>query len=871
MTINEIRQKFLDFFKHRGHTIVESDSLVPKDDPTVLFTTAGMQQFKKQFLGQIDEYTKAASSQKCLRTDDLGEVGHTAFHHTFFEMLGNFSFGDYFKKEAIAWAWAFLTEELNLPKEKLWVSVYEDDAEAEHIWLNEIHIPEEKLVKLGDKSNFWPAEAKTKGPNGPCGPCSEIFYDFGTDVGCGKKECSPACDCGRFSEIWNLVFTQYNRMESGRLEPLPNKNIDTGMGLERLACIMQRKTNNFDIDLFVRIRQAIRKEIGSLDQQQEYLIADHIRAVVFGICDGVIPSNENRGYVIKRLIVDTCDLAANAGAQSAVIHKIVPAVVDVMKEPYPELTEKCDEITQAVQRSEEAYFRIRKDRIPELKQHIENGQDLGEIFFNYRDTYGLTLPTIIKTAQSLDIDPKEIEKGIDEFNRLMEDQKTRSRLSSKMTGDVFTNLGMDLDLPKTKFLGTTQYKTAGKILKIFKGTQEVESVAQGDEVKVILDQTPFYAESGGQIGDTGLISANENEIQIEDTQKIADIFIHLGSVKKGCFEKGETIQSQINSQRRINIMRNHTATHLLQAALRSVLGKHIRQQGSLVTDDRLRFDFSHPKGLSRQEITKIEKTVNQYILSSLDVKKEALTLDEAKKRGALAFFAEKYGQKVTMISIGDISLELCGGTHIDSIAQIGLFKIISETAIAQGIRRIEAKTGAGAFEIVLSQQQLLEEIGYLLKSPQSEIVDRIKTQAKKIKDMSKEFEKIQLDLIKSDLEQIINKAEKVGQTVIVSHIFKNFSTGLLRQICDLIKSKKKSAAVILGSHIENNAYLLVTVSGDLIKKDIKADQIIKDVSPIIQGSGGGRAQMAQAGSKNHTYLDKAIKEAVQIIKGQLTS
>ncbi|MCX5680716.1 MAG: alanine--tRNA ligase, partial [Candidatus Omnitrophica bacterium] len=511
MTTNEIRKKFLAFFAAKGHAMIASDSLVPKEDPTVLFTTAGMQQFKKQFLGQVDDFTKAATSQKCLRTDDLDKVGVTAFHHTFFEMLGNFSFGDYFKKEAITWAWEFLTEVVALPKEKLWVSVYKDDQEAKAIWLNAIKIDPKKIVELGDKSNFWPAEAKTKGPNGPCGPCSEIFYDYGENVGCKSPTCNPDCSCGRFSEIWNLVFTQYNRQDGGILSPLPNQNIDTGMGLERLAAVIQKKKTNFEIDIFAPILTTIdteaKKHKITLSTKERYVLADHARAIVFGIADGVVPSNDGRGYIMKRLITDAADIVLEK-CDSSFIGQLVPAVVEAMKSPYPELASKQNNIMAWIQKTEEAYKKVRQERIPELKKEIKkNPKNLGPIIFKYRDTYGLTNAAINNTADSISLSPIEIKNGFHEAEKLMDQQREKSRAASKMTGDVFTASELKLDgIPKTTFVGYDQIEGSSKILALFKDAESIKTANAPEKIKIVLDKTPFYAESGGQVGDTGTLS-----------------------------------------------------------------------------------------------------------------------------------------------------------------------------------------------------------------------------------------------------------------------------------------------------------------------------------------------------------------------------
>jgi len=872
MKTSDIRKKFLEFFASKGHSVCPSDSLVPKNDPTVLFTTAGMQQFKKQFLGQIDSFTRAATSQKCLRTDDLDEVGKTAFHHTFFEMLGNFSFGDYFKKDAISWAWEFLTKVIGIKQEKLWVSVYKDDKEAEDIWIKEINLDPKKLVRLGDKSNFWPSEAKQKGPNGPCGPCSEIFYDYGESVGCQKPDCNPDCSCGRFSEVWNLVFTQFNRKDDGALDPLPGKNIDTGMGLERLAAVAQGKNTNFEIDLFEPIFTQINAQEAqakiSLSQKEKNIIADHIRAIVFGIADGVVPSNEGRGYVMKRLITDITDILLEKGDNSF-IYKLVPAVVVAMKDPYEDLIKKQDNIAAWIQKIEEGYKKVRKERIPELKKtssNVKTAEELGGIIFKYRDTYGLTLSAVRGSV------PKEIktnlwQDAISCYENLMDQQREKSRAASKMTGDVFMADELDLNVTKTEFLNQDESKA--KILKLFIGNIPVDSANQGDEIKIVLDKTPFYAESGGQAGDTGVIEDENNLIEVTQTQKISGVFVHIGAVKKGSFKSGETVLAKIDTERRMAIMRNHTATHLLQAALRQVLGSHVQQQGSLVAEDRLRFDFTHPKALTANELAAIETAVNKAVRSCSVIDKSEMSLVDAQKQGALAFFAEKYDQKVRVVSMGDFSKELCGGTHLNNTGEVGLFKIIAESAIAQGIRRLEATTGDAALKKMHDTEHALVQVAQALKSPVDEVVNRLEAQQKKMKQMQKQLSEAKLQEVKGAVADIITKAKTVNEVRIVSHIFEGLDVETLKKISDIIKQRAKSAVIALAATQEKNAFVVIAVTDDLIKKNIKANDIINDIAPIINGSGGGRPALAQAGSKDVKDLAKALNEVENIVKGKL--
>lgn len=874
ITTNELRKKYLDFFKSKSHTIVTSDSLVPKDDPTVLFTTAGMQQFKRQFLGHIEDFTKASTSQKCLRTDDLDEVGKTAFHHTFFEMLGNFSFGDYFKKEAISWAWEFLTQILQIPAEKLWVSVYQDDEEAYHIWVNDIHFPADRIVKLGDKSNFWPSDCKAKGPNGPCGPCSEIFFDYGIGPNGEGEGLNPGNDnIGRFSEIWNLVFTQYNRKEGGELEPLPSQNIDTGMGLERLAAVLQNKTSNFEIDLFEPILKSIDAEMTinvSSERNERYVIADHCRAITFGIADGVVPSNEGRGYIMKKLIIDSTDIAISNGQKKASIFKIIPSVISTMSEQYPELIDKSKEIQAIVKNIEEAYIKVRKVRLPEFINEVtlnqENAAVIGEIYFKYRDTFGLTVPTMQTALQQLKINKSILTEAEKIFAQLMKKQQEQSRASSKMIGDVFTGMDLKLDVDKTVFLGYEHAEANAQLLALINDNKIVDQVNASDQVKIILNQTPFYAESGGQVGDTGFMSNSNGIIRIDNVFKQDDIFIHCGEVLKGSFQKDDQVDTIIDVDRRLSIMRNHTATHLLQFALRKILGSHIKQQGSFVAADRLRFDFTHPSSIANDQLREIEDLINVLVRSCDPVRTEFLPIDEAKKLGALAFFAEKYGKEVHVVTIGDYSKEFCGGTHLGSTGQIGLFKIVNESAIAQGIRRIEAKTGIGALEDMKEQEQQLNKAAAILKTPVQDLIDRVQQQSNQLKQLKKDNEQLKFETIKSTIVTELTDAQEINGIRVFSKLFQNIEIDLLRKMSDFIAQKLTHSVIILGSTLDNNAAVLIACSDEAVKKGYKANELIKEIADKIDGRGGGRPQLAQAGGKNTQNIDQTIQNLrLQII------
>jgi len=855
MTTNEIRAKFLEFFKSKGHSIIASDSLVPKDDPTVLFTTAGMQQFKPQFLGHIDGFTRAATCQKCLRTDDLDVVGKTDFHHTFFEMLGNFSFGDYFKKDAIHWAWEFLTRELNLPEGKLWVSVYQEDQEAYEIWVNEILVPKERVVKLGDKSNFWPSNARLNGPNGPCGPCSEIFYDYGVNPKCPNgQDCNPDCSCGRFSEIWNLVFTQFNRKDGGVLEPLPAKNIDTGMGLERLVAVVQGVKSNYETDNFAAILKVIKNAFadnGAKATESEFrIIADHIRAVTIGIADGVMPSNEGRGYVMRKLIVDMSDLAIRAGIEKSMIYSFVDIVIERLSGPYPELSGKTIEIKEIIKRIEEGFIRIRREKIPELENSVRNAANdpkkLGEIFFLYRDTYGLPFATIVSATTSTGAVSIIVqEQGTKIYEAKMEEQKNRSRAGSKMTGEVYANQDFAVNLPKTEFLGYKETKADAKAIQV---------IGEGQNIKVILERTPFYAESGGQVGDTGYLMGSNGKMHVTDTQKTNDIYIHSGTIEQGSIKTGDKLQAVIDEPRRMAIMRNHTATHLLQSALREALGTHIKQQGSLVEEGRLRFDFTHPVGVKPEELRKIENRVEEFIRRADPVKTEVLALEEAKKKGALAFFAEKYGQMVRVVSIGDYSKEFCGGTHVSKTSDIEAMKIISEGSVAQGIRRMEAVTGKS-------------KVDEFLKKKQDEATAIEDAQRRKAVELEKQ--NIYFEKLKSSVDDMIKTGENIKGANLIIRSLENIDIALLRKLSDLLKQKVKSGIFILGAKGPQDASVVLSVTDDLVARGIKANELMGQITPFMDGSGGGKPQLAQAGSKQPQKLDGALAQAREIVKARL--
>jgi alanyl-tRNA synthetase len=868
MTADDLRNKYLEFFKSKKHKIIESDSLVPKDDPTVLFTPAGMNQFKSEFLGFDSGFKRSATSQRCLRTDDLEKVGKTAVHHTFFEMLGNFSFGDYFKKEAIGWAWEFLTEELKIPVEKLWVSVYQDDVEAYNIWKDVVRVPAQKIIRLGDKENFWPSEAKLKGPNGPCGPCSEIFFDFGEEVGCGKPACDPSCGCGRFAEIWNLVFTQFNRKELGALEPLPNKNIDTGMGLERLAAVMQGKHSNFETDLFEPIVKEIvskgQRVKGSENKALVYAIADHIRAVTFCIYDGVLPSNESRGYIVRKIIRKSVLHLRGLGIKQPFLNKLVPVVAEVMEEPYPDLLKRREDIAQIILSEEKNFINTLNSSESLFKEKFAKHPDAdtaGKIAFQLHDTYGIPLEL---TKDWLDKHDLQFSKNT--FDKELDEQKNRSKMQSAMKGDVFAVKDLDYGIKETKFLGYKNTEVKAKIAKILKSSLEAKKICKGEEAQVILDKSVFYAESGGQVGDAGLLIKGKNIFEVRDTKKIGKIILHIGRVLEGSFKRSDFVNAKINSERRLSIARNHTATHMLQAALRKVLGGHVKQQGSLVAEDRLRFDFTHFKGLDKDEINRVEEVVNNEILRNNPLSKKEMTLSQAKKTGALAFFGEKYEGRVRIVSIGETSKEFCGGTHLDSTGQIGFFKILREGSVAQGVRRIEAVTGKEAYKAIKQEEEVVSDIALALNISEDKVIPELERKLSRIKELEKQLSAKISDTLKSSIDDVVKAAQVINGINFISTTTPDAPA--CRKAVDLIKQKAPSMSLIAvstGNNLEGQVFLVVGLTQDLADKGVDACSLIKQVAPLIGGSGGGRKDFAQAGGKSMDKLDEALEKIKSII------
>lgn len=893
MKTNEIRKRFLKYFEQNNHVVYPSDSLIPGNDPTLLFTGAGMNQFKDMFLGKGTlGFKRATTCQKCLRTGDIENVGKTSSHHTFFEMLGNFSFGDYFKKEAIAWAWEFVRDELKLPEKKLCVSVYKDDNESFEIWNKKIGIHGSKIYRFGEENNFWPSSAPSKGPNGPCGPCTEIFYDQGEDIGCRRMECDPGCSCDRYVEIWNLVLMQFERKEGGRLDPLRNKCIDTGMGLERISRVMQGVYSNFDIDIFVPIIENISelarmhydrnsKDSIPFDKLRTRLIrriADHMRAVVFCTADGVFFSNEGRGYVERRLLRRAMRDVMELGIHDVLLYKLVPVIADVMEEPYPEVKKRRENIARIIKNEEERFHETLEKGTQLLDGYVDRlkkeGKTTlpGEDAFRLYDTYGFPIDMTegILSEKGFSVDKIGFESEL-------ERQRDRARLGSQMTGEVFASMDTANTLHDSQFTihgsvfkGYETIKTEhSKVILILHNGEAVDSAEKGQEVSIILDNTPFYAEAGGQIGDQGALSNADCNVEIYDTKMIGGNILHLSKVVKGKINKADTVIAEVNASRRDAIRRNHTATHILHHVLRQVIGQHAEQAGSMVANDRLRFDFRHFSGVTRDELERIEYLVNEKILNDDQVITEETTFKEARVSGAIALFGEKYGEIVRMVNVGGYSKELCGGTHVSRTGEIGMFRIISESSVASGIRRIEAITGLEALKRVKKYENITMELCNLLNTTEDLLAMRVGERLKEIKDLDKEVLRLKQKGMAEITARLIEHAREISATKVVAERLEDVTMADLRNIVDSLGRTTNSIAVVLGASENGNVILVAALSNDLVKQGLHAGKIVKEAAKIVGGGGGGRPEMAQAGGKFADKLDEAISHAFKLIKQEL--
>ena len=871
MTGNEIRKSFVDFFKSKEHKHFESASLIP-DDKSLLLTVAGMVPFKPFFLGEKEApFPRITTYQKCIRTNDLENVGRTPRHHTFFEMLGNFSFGDYFKKEAIEWSWEYITKVLKLDPERLYVSVYKTDDEAYEIWNKEIGVPKDRIVRLGEEDNWWAA-----GPVGSCGPCSEIYYDT-QNMGKNNEEinCKPGDEGDRFLEIWNLVFTEWNRLEDGSLVPLPEKNIDTGAGLERIASVVQKKDNNFETDIFMPIIKGIEKVLDIKKEEFEItvkVIADHIRASVFLIADGVLPSNEGRGYILRKIIRRAFGAGIVAKQKLDItkddlfLYKLVPYVVENMKEAYPELVEKQEYIEKVLKLEQERFALTLKNGIEMLTEEIEKMDKEGtkklsaDASFKLYDTFGLPFE-----LTELILENQGYEVSEEEFNQKLEEQVKRSKNSRVTVSDMIKDDFIDKffeEHGKTEFTGYEKFEDEGEILHIAKS----EGISG---YEVIFDRTPFYAESGGQVADTGIITSGEFEGKVVNVVKKHDVFIHQVKIVKGIAPAvGAEVKMKIDADRRKDIQRNHTATHILHKVLRENLGTHVEQSGSLVDDEKLRFDFSHYEAIEPEMIEKIEKSVNDIILSNLKVKIDFENIEDAKKRGAMALFSDKYGDVVRVVEIDGYSIELCGGAHVKSTGEIGLFNIESESGIASGTRRITATTGHASLKYVNKLEEKLSKVAGMLKTDGKNVVDVVEKYIAEAKNIVKEYEQLQTKLVKYEINELLENVDEINGVKVLKAAFANKDVNELKEIVDRGKEKLQSGIIILGTNNDGKAIFVVGVTKDLISK-VKAGEIVKVAAQVAGGNGGGRPDFAQAGGKDGNAVKEAVDKAFEFVNEKL--
>nr|EIY3941515.1 alanine--tRNA ligase [Escherichia coli] len=858
----EIRQAFLDFFHSKGHQVVASSSLVPHNDPTLLFTNAGMNQFKDVFLG-LDKrnYSRATTSQRCVRAggkhNDLENVGYTARHHTFFEMLGNFSFGDYFKHDAIQFAWELLTSEkwFALPKERLWVTVYESDDEAYEIWEKEVGIPRERIIRIGDNKgapyasdNFW-----QMGDTGPCGPCTEIFYDHGDHIWGGPPG-SPEEDGDRYIEIWNIVFMQFNRQADGTMEPLPKPSVDTGMGLERIAAVLQHVNSNYDIDLFRTLIQAVAKVTGATDLSNKSLrvIADHIRSCAFLIADGVMPSNENRGYVLRRIIRRAVRHGNMLGAKETFFYKLVGPLIDVMGSAGEDLKRQQAQVEQVLKTEEEQFARTLERGLALLDEELAklSGDTLdGETAFRLYDTYGFPVDLTADVCRERNI--KVDEAG---FEAAMEEQRRRAREASGFGADYNAMIRVD---SASEFKGYDHLELNGKVTALFVDGKAVDAINAGQEAVVVLDQTPFYAESGGQVGDKGELKGANFSFAVEDTQKYGQAIGHIGKLAAGSLKVGDAVQADVDEARRARIRLNHSATHLMHAALRQVLGTHVSQKGSLVNDKVLRFDFSHNEAMKPEEIRAVEDLVNTQIRRNLPIETNIMDLEAAKAKGAMALFGEKYDERVRVLSMGDFSTELCGGTHASRTGDIGLFRIISESGTAAGVRRIEAVTGEGAIATVHADSDRLSEVAHLLKGDSNNLADKVRSVLERTRQLEKELQQLKEQAAAQESANLSSKAIDVNGVKLLVSELSGVEPKMLRTMVDDLKNQLGSTIIVLATVVEGKVSLIAGVSKDVTDR-VKAGELIGMVARQVGGKGGGRPDMAQAGGTDAAALPAAL-------------
>ncbi len=887
MTANEIRAKFLEYFKRNDHEVVKSASLVPKDDPTLLFTNAGMVQFKRIFTGEEKrEYSRATTSQKCVRAggkhNDLENVGFTARHHTFFEMLGNFSFGDYFKERAIQYSWDLLTNGYGLPADKLYATVYQDDDEAYELWRDKIGVPTERICRLGEKDNFW-----AMGDTGPCGPCSEILIDQGPEMGCGRPDCAPGCDCDRYLELWNLVFMQFNRDEAGVMTPLPKPSIDTGMGLERISAVVQGVHSNYESNLFRPLIDYIQEISGvrylyQSEREKEGLeaprtnvstrvIADHARSMAFLIGDGVLPENVGRGYVLRRILRRAVRHGRMLGIKKPFLHEVVGKVIAEMGGHYHELVDGSSYIRKVVQAEEERFSETLDHGLNLLSEEMDKvkgsgGSSIsGEVAFKLYDTFGFPLDLVQDVARenNLDVD-------MPGFEQAMGAQRAKSRASWKGSGESAVPAPVS-DLTSSgftvEFLGYSGFKAESELALLMKYGVKAEQAEAGEEVEMVFRATPFYGESGGQVGDKGRIKGPDGEMEVTDTIRYpGQIMVHKGRVTDGFIKAGQTCRLEVAESLRRDTMRNHTATHLLHKVLRDELGDHVKQAGSMVSPDRLRFDFTHFEQVTPESLTRIETRVNEAIRANMPVGVTVMSMDEAMQTGAVALFEERYGDTVRVVSVGDFSMELCGGTHTGHSGDIGAFIVVSEASAAAGVRRLEALTGRAAIEAVQAERRIVKELSEKLKASPAELADRLDKTMTHQKELERELDRIKQKASAGQTDNLLDQVQEVGGVRLLAASVKAENPKILREIGDRLKDKQGSGIIALGAESNGKALLLVIVSEDLQKK-FKAGDLVKAMAQEVGGGGGGRPDMAQAGGSNPEKLDQALAKVRELIAG----
>ena len=875
MGLNEIRSKFLEFFESKGHYVKDSASLVPHNDKSLLLINSGMAPLKNYFAGvEVPPSTRMTTCQKCIRTGDIENVGKTARHGTFFEMLGNFSFGDYFKEESIKWGWEFVTKHLNIPEEKIWITVYEEDDDSYDLWAKKMGFPEERLVRLGKEDNFWEIGI------GPCGPCSEIHYDRGPEYGCDNPDCKPGCDCDRYLEFWNHVFTQFDRDEDGNYGQLENKNIDTGMGLERMACIMQSVDTIFEVDTIAHILNTIadmaKVKYGD-DAKKDVsirIITDHTRAVTFLVGDGVLPSNEGRGYVLRRLLRRAARHGKLLGIKEDFLYKLVDEVIKVSGEAYPEIVEKQNYIKKVIRIEEEKFNETIEQGIQILSSHIEqlkaNNETVlnGEDAFKLYDTYGfpIDLTKEILEEENLSIDE-------DAFNQEMNKQRERARNArGNMEGeswkeDPLSKLENTVD---SKFEGYENLVSKAKVVALVTNDELVEEVSQGNDVVVVLDETTFYPEGGGQAGDTGIITNGELVIEIKTAKKGANNTIkHIGRVISGTIKVGDVINTEVNKDIRMASARNHSATHILHEVLKEVLGEHVNQAGSLVTPERLRFDVTHFEAISKEELQLIEEKVNDIIFDSLDITYENMDINKAKEKGAMALFGEKYGTEVRVVSMGDFSIELCGGTHLSNTSQVGMFKILSEGGVAAGVRRIEAITGKSVYAYIKERNVVIEDVTQALKSKEDNLVQKAAQLVEDNKTLTKDLNEMKAKMSLQSIDAILDAKVDINGVNLISHKFENMDMNTLKDTADKLRDKLVSGVVVLGNIVDDKLNFVVAATNDAVEKGAHSGNIVKEVAKIAGGKGGGRPNMAQAGATDISKVDEALSFAQEVLKSQI--